>query len=129
MCPFFQPRWRNVMRFKKQSFTLRLIAKTIDTFIFVMFCRRRNAVHSSCSVSAKFSRSSRTFYFFLVSNFVRNPRRYAVTERVVNNDKLVHVSGIATLAGQVVTVGWLCRVLSLSDCRYSLNPLSQTRID
>jgi len=22
-----------------------------------------------------------------------------------------------------------CRVLSLSDCRYSLNPLSQTRID
>jgi len=23
----------------------------------------------------------------------------------------------------------LCRVLSLSDCRYSLNPLSQTRID
>ena len=23
----------------------------------------------------------------------------------------------------------VCRVLSLSDCRYSLNPLSQTRID
>ena len=26
-------------------------------------------------------------------------------------------------------VGDRCRVLSLSDCRYSLNPLSQTRID
>ena len=24
---------------------------------------------------------------------------------------------------------WYCRVLSLSDCRYSLNPLNQTRID
>ena len=25
--------------------------------------------------------------------------------------------------------GYICRVLSLSDCKYSLNPLSQTRID
>jgi len=26
-------------------------------------------------------------------------------------------------------LGSLCRVLSLSDCKYSLSPLSQTRID
>jgi len=29
---------------------------------------------------------------------------------------------------KIIKIG-LCRVLSLSDCRYSLNPLSQTRID
>ena len=30
--------------------------------------------------------------------------------------------------GRTIQQKW-CRVLSLSDCRYSLNPLSQTRID
>ena len=36
---------------------------------------------------------------------------------------------LESFKSSLFTVVWVCRVLSLSDCRYSLNPLNQTRID
>ena len=42
-----------------------------------------------------------------------------------NTDSVLEVNNSL----MVIAVSCYCRVLSLSDCRYSLNPLNQTRID
>ena len=44
--------------------------------------------------------------------------------RSIDHRRLSYLSAIVNIA-----LSCTCRVLSLSDCRYSLNPLNQTRID
>jgi len=42
---------------------------------------------------------------------------------------IAYIPGVANLNGANAVFFRRCRVLSLSACKYSLNPLSQTRID
>ena len=56
----------------------------------------------------------------------KNPDKCCI---ILNSNKLEWMEKLTYLGCQFFSHSCKCRVLSLSDCKYSLSPLSQTQID